>query len=119
MSETAPSPAPAATPAAFLDALIDPAGSFTSPAEVAAHPAFTPEQKRTILIAWVNDALALEEAGAQDLTDFAPVSQLDALIEALEACDPALAHEYAGLRRHVRGKLARGAQSARKRRRGR
>lgn len=112
MSESAPSPGPSATPAAFLDALIDPAASFTSPAEVTAHPAFTPEQKRTILIAWVNDALALEEAGAQDLTDFAPVSHLDALIETLEACDPTIAREYAGLRRHVRGKLARGARSA-------
>lgn len=111
MTDPAPAAAPAATPAAFLDALIDPAASFTSPAEVVAHPGFTPEQKRTILLAWVNDALALEEAGAQDLTDFAPVSHLDELIGALEACDPEAAQEYAGLRRHVRGKLSRRQRS--------
>lgn len=92
--------------AAFLDALIEPAAAFSSPAEVVEHPAFSAQQKRTILLAWANDALALEQAGVQDLTEFAPVSHLDALIAALEVCDPEAAREYAALRAHVRHETA-------------
>ncbi len=93
--------------AAFADALIDPASSFAGPADVVSHPGLRDDQKRIILLAWANDALGLEWADARDLTDFAPVSRLDTLIEALEPFDPKAAADYRNARSQVRGRSAR------------
>lgn len=92
--------------AAFADALIDPASTFGSPAEVIAHPGLRDDQKRIVLLAWANDALGLEWADARDLTDFEPVSHLDALIEALEQFDSNAAADYRAVRQHLRSRSA-------------
>jgi len=93
--------------AAFADALIDPASSFSRPADVIAHPGLRDHQKRIILLAWANDALGLEWADARDLTDFEAVSHLDALIDALEQFDPNAAADYRAVRKQVRSPSAR------------
>ena len=93
--------------AAFADALIDPASSFSRPADVIAHPGLRDDQKRIILLAWTNDALGLEWADARDLTDFEAVSHLDALIDALEQFDPNAAADYRAVRKQVRSPSAR------------
>lgn len=98
---------PPAARAAFVDALVDPAAAFSHPAEVVEHPSLSDDQKRIILLAWANDALGLEWADARDLTDFAPVARLDALLEALEQFDPKAAADYRDVRNHVRSKSAR------------
>ena len=88
--------------AAFVDALIDPAASFQRPGDGVAHPGLRDDQKRIILLAWANDALGLEWADAPELTDFEPVSHLDALIEALDKFDPKAAADYRAARKRVR-----------------
>lgn len=93
--------------AAFADALIDPASSFSRPADVIAHTGLRDDQKRIILLAWANDALGLEWADARDLTDFEAVSHLDALIDALEQFDPNAAADYRAVRKQVRSPSAR------------
>jgi hypothetical protein len=93
--------------AAFADALLDPASVFDTPADVVSHPGLRDDQKRVILLAWANDALGLEWADARDLTDFAPVAHLDALLEALEPLDPKAAADYRAVRKHVRSESAR------------
>lgn len=88
--------------AAFVDALIDPASAFKGPADVVSHPGLRDDQKRIILLAWANDALGLEWADARELTDFEPVSHLDALIEALDRFDPDAAADYRAARKEAR-----------------
>lgn len=92
---------------AFADALIEPASAFDSPADVVSHPGLSDDQKRVILLAWANDALGLEWADARDLTDFAPVAHLDALLEALAPLAPKAAADYRAVRKHVRSESAR------------
>ncbi|RDI60078.1 hypothetical protein [Microvirga subterranea] len=79
---------------AFLDALLDPASVFRSPADVAEHPGFTDEEKRTILLSWVRDELVVEQVARQADPDLGARSRIDAVIEALSHFDPCAAGEY-------------------------
>ena len=88
--------------AAFVDALIDPAAAFPSVDALMEHPGLSPQQKLTLLLAWLKDALALEQSGAAELTDFQPVSHLDGLIAALQRVDPGVARDWAMAREYVR-----------------
>ena len=80
----------------FVEALIDPVSVFRDPAEVAEHPTFTDEEKRTILLSWARDELAVEQVARELMPDLRPRSRIDAVIEALARFDPAAAGEYRG-----------------------
>ncbi len=75
--------------AAFgLDALADPAHMFGHPAEVAAHPSLTCEEKRAILAAWASDACAIEAAPALRRLPGSPQPvTFDEIMDALRALD--------------------------------
>jgi len=78
----------------FTEALVDPGGTFNDPGEVAGHPWFTREEKRTILLSWARDELLLEQVASRTLPELRPRSRIDAVIEALAWCDPMAAAEY-------------------------
>jgi hypothetical protein len=85
---------PPATAPSYVEALVDPGNVFRSPAEVAEHPWFTPEEKRTVLLSWARDELVLEQVASRTLPELRPRSQIDAVIEALSHLDPHAAMEY-------------------------
>ncbi|QFU15041.1 hypothetical protein [Microvirga thermotolerans] len=95
---------PAVSGPSFVEALVDPANVFGRPEAVAAHPWFSDEEKRTILLSWARDALAIEQVAAGRLpADLRPRSCTDAVIEALARFDPSAAREYVGAVRAIRG----------------
>ncbi|HEX2135628.1 MAG TPA: hypothetical protein VHG30_06925 [Microvirga sp.] len=78
----------------FVDALVDPGSVFRDPAEVVEHPFLTDQEKRTILLSWARDELAIEQVASKSLPELRPRSRIDALIEALSRFDPSAAAEY-------------------------
>ena len=78
----------------FGEALVDPASVFRDPAEVVEHPWFTDQEKRTILLSWARDELAIEQLAGKALPELRPKSRIDALIEALSRFDSSAAAEY-------------------------
>ena len=78
----------ARTEPSFVDALAHPHEVFADPRQVAEHPRFSDQEKRTILLSWVRDELVKEQVAVK------PHSQIDAVIEALSRFDPPAAGEY-------------------------
>jgi hypothetical protein len=78
----------------FVEALVDPVSVFRHPGEVVEHPRFTPEEKRTILLSWARDELALEQVVKRAAPELRPQSCTDAVIEALSRFDGPAAGEY-------------------------
>ena len=85
---------PAVPKPSFVEALVDPASVFRDPAEVGEHPGFTDQEKRTILLSWARDELAIEQMASKALPELRPKSRIDALIETLSRFDPSAAAEY-------------------------
>jgi hypothetical protein len=81
----------------FVDALVDPAGTFREPQDVARHPSLRDEEKRTILLSWARNEFVIE-AAARSWPELAPRSRIEAVLAALALYDPLAAEEYrAGL----------------------
>jgi len=79
---------------AFTEALVDPGSVFGKPNEVAEHPWFSREEKRTILLLWARDEMMLEQVASNVLPELRPRSRIDAVIEALSQVDHHAAAEY-------------------------
>lgn len=88
----------------FVEALVDPVSVFGTPREVAEHPRFSDEEKRTILLSWVRDELVIEQVARRTLPDLAPRSRIGAVIDALARFDPLAADEYRSALAAVRGR---------------
>ena len=84
----------AITGPSFTEALVDPGGVFREPAEVAEHPWFTHEEKRTILLSWARDELVIEQVARKSLPELRPRSRIDTVLEALRQFDRLAAAEY-------------------------
>lgn len=78
----------------LTEALVDPASLFRDPAEVAEHPWFTREEKRTILLSWARDEFALEQMADGSLFEPVPQSRIDRVVDALARLDAPAASEY-------------------------
>jgi hypothetical protein len=87
----------------FVEALIDPVSVFGGPGEVVEHPWFTDEEKRTILLSWARDELAVEQVARSLMPNLTPRSRIDAVVQALARFDPAAAGEYSSAIAFVRG----------------
>jgi hypothetical protein len=99
-----------ATPS-YAEALVEPAGVFGSPAELVAHPWFTAQEKRTILLSWARDELVLEQVANGILPELKPRSRIDAVVEALSRFDPRAAAEYGAAADAIRARKLRRAGS--------
>jgi hypothetical protein len=104
-AENAPEPS-------FVEALVDPVNVFDHPREVAAHPGFTHEEKRTILLSWARDELVAEQVTSRLAPELGIRSRIDAVLDALALFDGAAAAEYASAvalirsRRRMRRRIA-------------
>jgi len=78
----------------FVEALIDPVNLFDHPRQVAEHPLFTREEKRTILLSWARDELAAEQVASRLAPELRTGSRIDAVLDALAAFDQGAAAEY-------------------------
>ena len=85
---------PPVTTSTYVDALVDPGGVFRDPAEIAEHPWFTREEKRTILLSWTRNELVLEQVANRSLPELKPRSRIDAVIDTLAQFDAHAASEY-------------------------
>lgn len=94
----------------FVEALIDPVNVFADPAEVAEHPWFTHEEKRTILLSWARDELVVEQVAKKLTPELQPRSRIDAVIEALSEFDPSAAGEYLSAVAAIRASHLRGVR---------
>lgn len=90
-----------------VEALVDPGGSFRDPEDVAEHPLLTREEKRTILLSWARDELALEQVVNRSLPELRPNSRIDRVIRALSRFDALAAQEYRTAVSVIRGRAAR------------
>ena len=97
---------PAAMTPSYVEALVDPGGVFRPPNEVAEHPWFIREEKRTVLLSWVRDELVPEQMANQSLPELKPRSQIDAVIETLDRFDPDAAGEYRSAVAAIRARRA-------------
>jgi hypothetical protein len=86
----------------FVEALAHPAEMFGHPREVANHPWFSHQEKRTILLSWVRDALLLEQVASHTVPELRRDSRIEAVIDALSAFDPLAAGEYVSALRSIR-----------------
>jgi len=84
----------AMTGPSFTEALVDPGGVFREPVDVAEHPGFTHEEKRTILVSWARDELVIEQVAKKSLPELRPRSRIDTVLEALQKFDRRAAAEY-------------------------
>ena len=64
----------------------------------------TDTEKRTILLSWAKDELALEQVAAKVMPEFKARSRISAVINALSQFDPLAAEEYLGARSAIRGR---------------
>ncbi|MBM1171915.1 hypothetical protein [Microvirga arabica] len=78
----------------FVEALVDPVTVFDHPREVAKHPGFTHQEKRTILLSWARDELVAEQVTSRLAPELGIRSRIDAVVEALATFDSAAAAEY-------------------------
>ena len=78
----------------YAEALVEPGRVFDHPGEVAEHPWFSNEEKRTVLLSWARDELVLEQVANRSLPELKPRSRINAVIEALAQFDPHAAAEY-------------------------
>jgi hypothetical protein len=78
----------------FVEALLDPVSVFEHPMQVAEHPWFTDEEKRTILLSWARDELVAEQVSSRLAPELRIRSRIDAVVEALSQFDEAAADEY-------------------------
>ncbi len=78
----------------FVEALVDPVTVFDHPREVAKHPGFTHQEKRTILLSWARDELVAEQVTSRLAPELGIRSRIDAVVEALATFDGAAAAEY-------------------------
>jgi len=90
------------TTPSYTEALVDPGGVFRTPAEVAEHPWFSHEEKRTVLLSWARDELVLEQVANRSLPELKPRSRIDAVIAALSRFDRGAAAEYRAAVRSIR-----------------
>ena len=97
----------------FVEALIDPVNVFADPTEVAEHPWFTHEEKRTILLSWARDELVVEQVATKLTPELQPRSRIDAVIEALSEFDPPAASEYLAAAAAIRASHLRGIRRKR------
>ena len=88
----------------FVDALVDPAGTFRDPQDVAGHPGLSREEKRTILLSWTRNEFVIEAAG-RSWPELTPQSRADAILDALALFDPLAADEYRAALYEVRGRV--------------
>ncbi len=88
----------------YVEALVDPGSVFRNPAEVAEHPWFSREEKRTVLLSWARDELVLEQVANRTLPELKPRSRIDAVMDALAQFDPHAAAEYRSAVRSIRAK---------------
>jgi hypothetical protein len=102
------SPSASASERSFVEALVDPVNVFADPAEVAEHPWFTHEEKRTILLSWARDELVVEQVAKKLTPELQPRSRIDAVIEALSQFDPPAASEYRAAAAAIRASHLRG-----------
>ena len=94
LAQPSTSTGPSVSEPSFVEALIDPAAVFRDPHDVAEHPWFTDQEKRTVLLSWARDELVLEQVASRALPELRPRSRVDAVIEALGRFDPRAAGEY-------------------------
>jgi len=78
----------------FVAALIDPVSVVRHPREVADHPWFDHDEKRTILMSWARDELVVEQGCARVMPELRIRSRIDAVVEALSQFDASAADEY-------------------------
>jgi hypothetical protein len=78
----------------FVEALLDPVSVFEHPMQVAEHPWFTDEEKRTILLSWARDELVAEQVSSRLAPELRIRSRIDAVVEALSQFDAPAAGEY-------------------------
>ena len=104
--------APSSRP--LVEALINPAEVYASPAEVLSDTALTPLQRRAALLAWARDALSLETAASDALEDLEVPSRIDQVLEALDRLDPEAAREYRGAIAFLRRDTARRRRALRR-----
>lgn len=78
----------------FVEALVDPVNVFDHPRQVAEHPGFTREEKRTILLSWARDELVAEQVTSRLAPELGIRSRVDAVLDALAPFDGAAAAEY-------------------------
>lgn len=98
---------PGVSEASFVEALVDPVNIFGSPREVVAHPWFSDQEKRIILLSWARDELVIEQVANRVMPDLQVKSRIDAVIEALALFDPTAAGEYLSAVQTVRGSKSR------------
>jgi len=102
------------TEPSFVDALVDPGTVFAHPGEVAEHPWFMDQEKRTILLSWARDELAVEQVIKRVAPDLKLESRIDAVIEALSHFDAPAAAEYVSAVAAIRARHLRGLRPKRK-----
>lgn len=68
-------------------ALLDPAGAFASPLDVARHPLLTEAERREILLRWLWDARRIEAVAEESPLAAGEPSRLDEVLEALALLD--------------------------------
>jgi hypothetical protein len=88
----------------FVDALVDPAGTFREPQDVARHPSLRDEEKRTILLSWGRNEFVIEAAG-RSWPESAPLSRIEAVLAALALYDPLAAQEYRAALDAIHGRV--------------
>jgi hypothetical protein len=103
---------PPVTTSTYVEALVDPGGVFRDPAEIAEHPWFTREEKRTILLSWARDELVLEQVANRSLPELKPKSRIDRVVEALAQFDRNAAAEYRAAVRSIRAQPLRRSSRA-------
>jgi len=91
----------------FLEALIDPVNLFGHPRQVAEHPWFTCEEKRTILLSWTRDELVAEQLAARLAPELRIKSRIDAVLDALAVFDEGAAAEYSSAVASIHAKRVR------------
>jgi hypothetical protein len=94
---------PGVSEPSFVDALVDPVNIFASPQEVADHPWFSDEEKRTILLSWARDELVIEQVASRVMPDLQVKSCIDAVVAALASFDATAAGEYLSAVQTIRG----------------
>lgn len=104
--------APAFDQPSFAEALVDPGSVFGTPGDVAEHPWFSREEKRTILLLWARDEMMLEHVARDALPELRPRSRIDAVIEALSRVDRPAAAEYRRALAALRAQALRDASDA-------
>jgi len=86
----------------FIDALVDPAGTFRDPQQVARHDGLSYEEKRAILTSWARNEFVIE-AAARSWPELKPQSRVDAVLDTLALFDAPAAEEYRSAVQTVRG----------------